>query len=393
MGCPSVPALPISKLEIVCVVLCLVVGFQYYGSTVIVNQYTNTHAPVVAAKGPIPNQGYALKTGPNCSGFGTTKEHPYEPSSLELEWTSNASNGSICDLQKEQINSTRPWVEYSSQGEVFHPKSKPAPDPTTKQKAALSRVWDIDRGGMEYIEPLTGVARHPRARVCRQNSDVSDVNIFDISYLVLSNQCTTDKPPMNSLRRNVFFDLGCTLFGSNPTPDTSRGSGRGPSIPMFTTMYQERCIDFDEIFAWEGVQYTASDWWKNIPVEYQQKIKFYNHYIEEGDFDVARAMNFSGFSESHHSFLRMFPLAVRPEDFVVLKIDIDGGTEMQIVHAIAKCPELADLVDEIFFEYHFYFDGENFGSGSDPNPGHTIYDVLALMNKLRMQGIRSHFCI
>jgi len=61
---------------------------------------------------------------------------------------------------------------------------------------------------------------------------------------------------------------------------------------MFTTMYQERCIDFDEIFAWEGVQYTASDWWKNIPVEYQQKIKFYNHYIEEGDFDVARAMNF-----------------------------------------------------------------------------------------------------
>ena len=74
-------------------------------------------------------------------------------------------------------------------------------------------------------------------------------------------------------------------------------------------------------------------------------------------FDVMRAMIFSRFSESHHYFLRMFPLAVRPEDFVVLKIDIDEGTEMQIVHVIANCPELADLVDEIFFEYHFYFDG------------------------------------
>ena len=90
-------------------------------------------------------------------------------------------------------------------------------------------------------------------------------------------------------------------------------------------MYQERCIDFDEIFAWEGIQYTSSDWWKNIPVEYQQKIKFYNHYIEEGDFDVARAMNFSGFSESHHSFLRMFPLVVRPEYFVALKYILMGG--------------------------------------------------------------------
>jgi len=77
----------------------------------------------------------------------------------------------------------------------------------------------------------------------------------------------------------------------------------------------------------------------------------------------------------------------------VLKLDIDGGPEMQIVHAIANCPELAELVDEIFFEYHFYFDGENFGWGEDPQPGHTVDDALALMTKLRRHGIRSHFWI
>ena len=61
------------------------VGFKYYQWTVIVDEYTTIHAPVVAVKGFIPNQGYALKTGPNCSGFGIAKELPHEPSSLELE--------------------------------------------------------------------------------------------------------------------------------------------------------------------------------------------------------------------------------------------------------------------------------------------------------------------
>ena len=123
------------------------VSFQYYGSTVIVNEYNNPHAPVDAVKDSIPNRGYALKEGPNCSGFSTTKEHLYNPYFLELEWTANTSTGSICELQKDQINSTRLWVDYSSQGEVFHPKGKPAPDSTTKKKAALYRVWDVNRGG------------------------------------------------------------------------------------------------------------------------------------------------------------------------------------------------------------------------------------------------------
>ena len=53
----------------------------------------------------------------------------------------------------------------------------------------------------------------------------------------------------------------------------------------------------------------------------------------------------------------MFPLVDKPEDFVVLKADIDGGPKLQIVYEIANCPKLAKLVDEIFFKYHFYFGG------------------------------------
>ena len=53
-----------------------------------------------------------------------------------------------------------------------------------------------------------------------------------------------------------------------------------------------------------------------------------------------------------------------PEDFVVVKVDIDTpAAELTIMEAIADRPEIAALVDEIFFEYHFYFDGMNFGWG------------------------------
>ena len=108
----------------------------------------------------------------------------------------------------------------------------------------------------------------------------------------------------------------------------TRSSGSIPYIPLFTTIYQERCINFDEILAWEGIKYILSDWWENIWVEYQHKNKLYNYYIEEGGYNVVRAMNSSGFFKSHHSFLRMFPLVVRLEDLVVIKDDIYGGTEM-----------------------------------------------------------------
>ena len=44
----------------------------------------------------------------------------------------------------------------------------------------------------------------------------------------------------------------------------------------------------------------------------------------------------------------MLQLGASPTDFVVLKVDIDGGPEIEIVTAIAKRPELSRLVDVLF---------------------------------------------
>ena len=71
-----------------------------------------------------------------------------------------------------------------------------------------------------------------------------------------------------------------------------------------------------------------------------------------------------------------------------------GGPELAIVNAIAHNPALVQLVDEIFFEYHFWFDGMRFGWGKvDKKSQGTVDDALRLMHELRQVGVRSHFWI
>ena len=73
-------------------------------------------------------------------------------------------------------------------------------------------------------------------------------------------------------------------------------------------------------------------------------------------------------------------------------MDIDHGPELPVVRAIANEPALARLVDELYFEYHFHFDGRDFGWGKI-DESLTADEALALMQKLRRQGIRAHYWI
>lgn len=81
---------------------------------------------------------------------------------------------------------------------------------------------------------------------------------------------------------------------------------------------------------------------------------------------------------------------------MAIKLDIDHPEiEMSIINQILLDPQLASLVDEIFFEMHFHFDGINFGweSGRHSNIDASVDDALYIMHRLRLLGIRSHFWI
>ena len=111
--------------------------------------------------------------------------------------------------------------------------------------------------------------------------------LFDITYLLLENRCS--EPGPRPYKRARFFDLGCTYFAEPAgktydvlDPDRiSQGSGYGPSISLFYNLYHQHCVDFDDIYAFEGRPLNAADWWSTVPSFLRHRIRFYNTYVEE----------------------------------------------------------------------------------------------------------------
>ena len=362
----------------------------------------------------------------------------YVPSQFEDFWTATASKGRIKEKARAQLETGREWTAYTES--VFSPNRKPYRKPSESVANMMSRfthhIGDRTQWG-SMIEPLTGVGRHPlfilskneeekeilvwrhthshwwqiwKKRPKAQDSDAD--RLFDIRYLFLENNCKLSPEeksedyvhfPEREYTETKLFDLGCTVYQKDGVPltgttkmDVTEGSGAGPSIPLFYNLYEERCINFDHIWAWEGIKYDPAIWWAPIPPELRHKLRFINTYVNELSLEDSVA----GIKEAPlDSFLRLLPLAAKESDFVVLKVDIDGGPEMEIVQAIAARPELYRLVDEMFFEYHYnYDDFQNFGWGGEkPNgsiePGSSVDTAMELMQKLRSRGIRAHFWI
>ena len=218
------------------------------------------------------------------------------------------------------------------------------------------------------------------------------MDIFDIRYLIPHNNCGAATKP-----RVLLFDMGASVgFQGVPGGIYARmppnGGGLAPSLPLFYRIYADRCLEPDEVYAWEpNPRVGGPDWWGELPGAIRAKVRFFNDFVVEGEIEQAE-----GPKGTHPaaSFLEILETVAKasPEDFVVIKVDIDtSAIELAIVEAIAERPEIAALIDELYFEYHFYFDGHNFGWGR-----HGTGDVdtaVSLMHRLRTLGIRAHFWI
>ena len=339
----------------------------------------------------------------------------YHPGGVEAPWFEQPVNGKICKIasQESQIAGSVEWIRAVRRlrGENQRPL-------TTAQTGALSRFTGRD-GCEEYIEPLTGIARDPfSANIgCKyrytHTEDGKPVSKYETRYIIPMNLCrpaNSSAPDLGSgchagtpgacrastvgggaapCGRNLFYDLGCTVYGA-PMPPGSIASSAGPSIQFFERMYERNCIVFDRIWAWEAIPYDAASWWRPVPLHVRTKLHFYNLPVNaKWDSDA--------------SALRTIHATARPEDFVVVKVDIDGSgpVELEIVKAIADNPDISRLVDEVYFEYHFYSADVSFGwrmqrtnaSERATYTNDTVDDALALMQRLRARGVRSHFWV
>ena len=263
----------------------------------------------------------------------------YVPSSIETAWTTGDVTGKICSLLSDQTF----LLKRSLRGD---------PDQLS--------FFEDETGTRSYIEPITGIARHPFAPVGCKTVLRRPRSLFNISHILVDSDCKTDCSP------SVLFDMGCSVYHN-----TRSASAVGPSIPLFLKMYK-KSHPVRRIFAWEAK--TVSEWWKHVPPRVKYMTHYYNTPVTASEFEISLS-------------------SVKEEDFVVVKLDIDNTeVELGIVDVIKKN---ARLIDEFFFEYHFYFDGLDFGWGdlSRLKSTHNVTTAVRLMTDLRRLGIRSHFWI
>ena len=350
----------------------------------------------------------------------------YRPSALERAWTNRPAVERICAISrsKEQEDGARIWLNYSKSGwQRSCEWNVTLREADSKDRSVLSQ-FVYDDGYVEFIEPLTGIARHPFAPVgCRQGDLASRKSqpaffrlLFDISYLIPSTACGASiGPRVSCYLKSRFYDLGSTEYISYSMHDLkARASGRqggGPSVPLFTELYRRRCLPFNDVYAWEANQnpkFAPAMWYSNVPKELRSTFHYFNVPVH--------AVSPNTTSRTQHAtmpaaagdpawrrlaqagdFLGTLLSTASPDDFVVVKLDIEGQTgspEHAIAEAIANSPKLSRLVDEIYFEFHFWFDGLNFAWGDMPRQGNPDVDVaLNLMKRLRGAGVRAHFWI
>lgn len=262
-------------------------------------------------------------------------------------------------------NYTPSYSERMWYGEITGKICKIASDPIQIRHMTAVLAGDVRfmslMGDSTPIEPLTGIGRHPFSNVgCalekRRHS------LFDTSYLKIADFCQRAKPS-----RSFFVDMGCGIYDESDDQPKDRFS----SIPFFSKMYSKSCVSFDKIFAWEAHPYPM--WWSKVPAAMRESIRFQNKKVNAGQM---------------LNLLSQF----QATDFVVVKLDIDHlQTETKILKVLN---DHAHLIDELFFEYHYYFDGLDFGWGHvAPMWKHNATSAIRIMTHFRQRGVRAHFWI
>ena len=353
----------------------------------------------------------------------------YHASALERTWTASPAAGRICHLSRlpEQQTGAELWLNFSKSGWRSASAGVTLRAPEGAERSALSR-FEYDDGSIEFVEPLTGIARHPIAPVgCRQGDLAARWKnpalfrkLFDSTYIVPSSACGVPPaaPRVGCYRKARFYDLGCTTYAGHRGEAfrnlEAQATGKlvgGPSIPLFSEWYRRRCLPFDAIYAWDASKDPHQEptaWYRDVPNALKSKIHYFNVPIALANTTATRSSGPHPLADEPlwrrrarvGDFFGTLLATASPEDFVVVKLDIEGQSgspEVAIAEAIAARPELLRLVDEFYFEYHFYFDGKDFGWGKIPDPkksgGPNVDSALGLMSRLRAAGVRAHFWV
>ena len=295
----------------------------------------------------------------------------YIPSTIEKTWSNlirqvqsnDVSWGSGCTLINQQITEIEAMLSALSKYDQSGLQNV-----LSSSHFSRSEYRDTCTGhkSVVYIEPLMSFLRHPLA-LCPTSQKAADV--LDKTYLLVPFQDEVT----SEFATKWLFDAGASTY------DTGAG---GASQSWFVNKYRSRGIEFDRIIGWEAAVTDPALQWNSVPADVKRKTSWFNVPVTTGKDD----------DDNPFTFIKHM---TKPEDFVVLKIDIDTPeVEMKLVRQLMDDPHLLTLVDEFYFEHHVSGSPMQWHGWGDLQssaaPFSTLAESYEMFSRLRRQGVRAH---
>ena len=285
----------------------------------------------------------------------------YIPSGYEKYWTDNIATlfSDACTASNKQLAEVEEWIRQASSND------KPHDFPTNVFSYFKYRNNCTGELTTDYIEPLAGVTRSPYFCLHGEPHHISK------DYLVVSwNISKRLTSPTDHVPKAYLFDFGASMYNS--------GAG-GASQQWFVETYESRGVKWDGIFAWEVSVYNPVESWALVPARLKPVYHWYNIPINPEP----------GHPDNALDYIRR---TARPEDYVLLKIDIDNSpVEEALVGQILASEELLGLIDEFYFEHHVNVPNTRLtGYWQTASSPLTLVDTYRIFATLRSKGVAAH---
>jgi hypothetical protein len=233
----------------------------------------------------------------------------YNPSALETSW--------VEAFEKWDVEGHRPLKNDLCK--LHHPVTR-----------ADASTMSCD-GRTVYLEPLTDLLRMPTFP-CETTKWPAPI---DFHYLWFAGGYN-DVPKIPEGRQAIFLDLGAGIWSKQI--DMFNNS----AMEWLVLKYErESGVQWDKVMAWELHRYSEAQLYQGVPDHIKPKMV---HFNQPATAD-----------RTQENWPWRHVLAAHPDDFVVIKMDIDTAhIENPLAEQIMTDPELYGRVDVFFWEKHWH---------------------------------------
>ena len=265
---------------------------------------------------------------------------------------------------------------------------------SSSSSSSSSTMKDDSKNGGIFLEPLLPPLRHPEFcfeydRKEREGypdgGDLPDPpflyepwwndRLMDLGFLVhdFAAMC---RHKLRKNSRTVFLDMGASLTFHGKEGEEEKSA---PALRLLR-LYEKFGFVFDHIYGYELNHHDADGVYRAIPDDLKASYHWYNVGV-----DASR-------DGTYRNPFAMIADSFRPDDFVVVKLDIDSTViENPLAEQLSTDPVLRSIVDVFYYEHHVALKELAIPWGHDV--AGSMQQSMELFRDLRKHGIAAHYWI